>query len=318
MTAALDDFLVRHAPGPTIPVAPSVLAARVALDRASTGLLAVPDSALQDPWPWQGSDADVRYGFYRILELLEAAGVEVASALRDASASLGLSRAPSGDLASLATAARWDLHGRLVPLDEEVLDRDPGGGEWSVRRTLAHIVNGQRAYGWYTAWWLSQGIIDAAALPTRVPEALAAELPDEEREADGSAAEIRAAIDATLDASTEVLGALGEQELGAWARWSGIPVTIGFRIGRWSSHLREHTVQVDKTLAAVGWQPREVDRLIGLIHGAYGRLEAPVFALPAAVMEAPGPDGRSPAAILADALATAETHTSEVASSASR
>jgi hypothetical protein len=315
-SAPLDDFLLRHAPGPRVAIAPVVFEARAALASATESLRPTPDQALEHPWRWRGGEADVRYGFYRILELLEAAALDVAHALGEASARTGLARAPSGDLAALATAARWDLHGRLASLDEEVLDRDPGGGEWTVRRTLGHIVNGQRAYGWYTAWWLQQRISDPAALPKRVPDDLGAELPDEEREGDGSLAEIRERLEATLDGSSEVFAGLGPSELALNARWSGIPVTIGFRIGRWSSHLREHTLQVDKTLAAVGWQPREVDRLLGLLHGAYGRLESLVFTVTSELLEEPGADGRDAAVIVSDALTTAEGHAQEVAAAA--
>lgn len=316
--APLDEFLLRYARGPRAAIAPVVLTARAALDRAATALRSVPDSALERPWLWTGREADVRYGFYRILELLEVAAVDTAATLHEAGARTGLGRAPSGDLAALATVARWDLHGRLAVLDEEVLDRDPGDGEWSVRRTLGHIVNGQRAYGWYTAWWLAQRISDPAALPRKVPDEAGADLPDEEREGDGPLADVRERLDATLDGSSEVLGALGPDDLAVNARWSGIPVTVGFRIGRWSSHLREHTVQVDKTLAAVGWQPREVDRLIGLVHGAYGRLEGLVFAVSSELLEEPGADGRSAAAVVEDALAAAEAHAREVEAAAPR
>jgi len=311
-TAPLDDFLLRHAPGPRVAIAPVVLSARAALGRATAALRPTADETLEGPWTWRGEGADVRYGFYRILELLESAAVDVARTLREAGARVGMSRAPSGDLAALATAARWDLHGRLATLDEDVLDRDPGGGEWTVRRTLAHTVSGQRGYGWYTAWWLEQRITDPSTLPERAPDDVGAGLPEEEREGDGSLAEIRERLDATLDGASEVFGGLGPSELALHARYSGIPVSIGFRIGRWSSHLREHTVQVDKTLAAVGWQPREVDRLIGLIHSAYGRLESLAFVVSTELLEEPSADGRGAAAILDDALTTAEGHALEM------
>ena len=35
----------------------------------------------------------------------------------------------------------------------QLLDADPGGGEWSIRLTLGHIISSQRAYVWGTAWW---------------------------------------------------------------------------------------------------------------------------------------------------------------------
>jgi hypothetical protein len=320
-STTLDAIHVRYAPGPTTPVAPVLLAARATLAQASADFLTVPDEALGAPWPWRGRDADVRYGFYRVLELLEDAAVSTARVLTEAGIAapeIDLRRSRAGDLTALVTAARWDLHGRLATLGDEFLDRDPGDGEWTLRRTLAHIVNGQRAYGWFTAWWVSQAIIDQAALPARAPEGLDADLPAEETEADGSLVEIRERIDAVVDGSSEALGGLTEAELAFGARWSGNPVTIGFRIGRWSSHLREHTVQVDKTLAAVGWRPSEVDRLLGLIHGAYGRLEALVYGLPADALAAAGPDGRSAARIIEGALAESAQHARETRESAAR
>ena len=61
--------------------------------------------------------------------------------------------------------------------------------------------------------------------------------------------------------------------MGVSARWAGLPVTIDFRLGRYGSHIREHTVQIDKTLAMLGRQPSEVERLVRLILATYGRLE---------------------------------------------
>ena len=306
MTAvALDDFLLRYAPGPRVPLSPALPSARAALARATETLRAIPDAALPGPWSKWGPDGEVRYGFYRILESLETAELAASAAVRRATERVGVARSASGDLTSLTTAARWDLHGRLAVIDDGILDTDPGGGEWNLRQTMAHVVSGQRGYGWYTAYWLAQGAADANDLPLRVP--------DEELEGRGSLAEIRDRFDSTVDGSTEVLGRLDEQALALGSRWMGNPVTIGFRIGRWSSHIREHTVQVDKTLAMIGWMPREVDRLIGLIHAAYGRLEAAVYAVPTDVLESTEEDGRTPAVIVEDALASAEEVAAEVA-----
>jgi hypothetical protein len=51
-------------------------------------------------------------------------------------------------------------------------------------------------------------------------------------------------------------------------------------MARWSSHLREHTIQVEKTLAMLGRAPTEPERLIRLTLAAYGRAEAVVFGQP--------------------------------------
>ena len=53
-------------------------------------------------------------------------------------------------------------------------------------------------------------------------------------------------------------------------------------MGRWSSHLREHTIQIEKTLALLGRVPTEPERLVRLTLAAYGRAEAVLFGQPAA------------------------------------
>lgn len=282
----MDDFLLRHSPGPTIAVAPALLAARQDVRAAATELRAVPDGLLGEPWPWRGeeaedAEAEIRYGFYRIYELLEAAEGEVRRRVVAAATPPGPAVAPL----AAATAARWELHGLLAGMPDELLDRDPGGGEWTVRQTLAHIVHTQRAHGWFTAWWHSRRDAPGDDFPLVVPDDVAAELPDEAGEAAGSVPDIEARLDDILDLSAGRLGAFDEADLGVRARWSGYPVTVGFRLGRWSSHMREHTVQVEKTLQMLGREPDEVDRLLRLVLTAYGRLEASAFLLPEAASD---------------------------------
>jgi hypothetical protein len=80
-----------------------------------------------------------------------------------------------------------------------------------------------------------------------------------------------------LDRSTERLAGLPAERLAVGARWSGFAVDVGFRMGRWSSHIREHTIQVEKTLVMLDQRPTEVDRLVRLVLGAWGRAEAVVY-----------------------------------------
>jgi hypothetical protein len=258
-------------------------------------MLAVPDAALEGAWRWRPDDpddADVRYGLYRIHEALE----EAVAAVARGRAALGGDRvAPAVPKLATATLARWALHGALAPLLAGELDADPGGGEWSVRQTLGHVITSQRSYGWTSAWFLSRaGTPDAGQ---KVPEGALPDL-DEEAEGIGSPAEIRARLDGLLDAAAERFGGLDEAALAAPGWWSGLPVTIDFRLGRLGSHIREHTIQVDKTLVMVGRPLTEVERLVRLASESFGRLEATVFARPAADVERAFPDGSSAASIV--------------------
>ena len=177
-----------------------------------------------------------------------------------------------------ASAARWDLHGLLLPVEPETYDADPGGGEWTIRQTLAHLINSQRAYGWSTAWWVvNPHHRDDPNLPTTVPEAIWATLPDEADEAPGSPSDIRDRLDATLDLAAERTAGVPDDQLGQGARWSGFAVTVAFRLNRWSSHIREHAIQVEKTLQMLGRAPSEPERLVRHVLAAYGRAESVAF-----------------------------------------
>jgi hypothetical protein len=64
-------------------------------------------------------------------------------------------------------------------------------------------------------------------------------------------------------------------------------VDIEFRLGRWASPIREHTVQLDKTLDWLGYRPSEGVRIVRDLHTAWGRLEAQIFPTAPAGTEAP-------------------------------
>jgi DinB family protein len=276
-TSTADAPLVRHTRDELVrPLPDAIRDARTDLSAIVADILAIPESALERGWEWiGGGEGDVRYGIYRLHELFERAEVEAARQRRSSGAGGGMAAAIIGP----ATAARWDLHGLLSSLTEVDLDADPGGGEWSIRLTLGHTVNSQRAYGWSTAWWQERGFaLGDPDLPPRVSEELFEALPDEETaEAAGSLDDIRARLDEILDLSAERMAGTPDDRLGYGARWSGFAVPVSFRLGRWSSHIREHTIQIEKTLVMLGRTPTEPERLARLTLAAYGRAEAVVF-----------------------------------------
>lgn len=262
----------------------SLVQARAALNAAADDYLHITDAGLPKVWLFRGIDPDarVRYGIYRGAETLEAAEAELEAALAGAPA-----RAPGAIRSAPATIARWALQGRLAALDDSFLDRVPRDGEWTLRETLAHTVGGQRGYGAFTRWWLRQPLGDGR--PSRIPDSAEAELdrelPPEATEAEGSVADIRSRFDDVLDEWALRVAGLDDAALAASARWAGVPVDIDFRIGRWASHIREHTIQVDKTLDWLGYSPTEPARIVRDLYAAWGRLEARVFPVTPAGME---------------------------------
>jgi hypothetical protein len=264
-----DPALARPLPGALTQARKDVLAA--------AGLLReVPESSLGKEWLWiGGSDEEVRYGAYRAAETLEA----VEAAARYLLARDEADETQAARIIGPATSARWDLHGLLMSIGEAALDAEPGGKEWTIRLVMGHIISGQRAYGWGTAWWLANPYdVGDPNLPAGIPDEVWKTLPDEATtEAEGTVEDLRARLDSAMDLAAERLAGLADDRLKLAARWSGFPVDVGFRLGRWSSHIREHTIQIEKTLAMLGLLPDEPKRLARHVLDAYGRAESTVF-----------------------------------------
>lgn len=286
-------FLEAHSP-PAVPIAPAVRVGRGALEIAARELGGIADATLERGWLWRNDEADVRYGLFRAIESVEAAAVEVAVVLE----ATHTPRTTASRRISPVTTARWALHGRLIGLDDTWLDRHPKAGEWTIREILGHIVSGQRAYSAYTAWWSSLPADDE--VPEGVPAAVVAEaaLRDEEEDGEGSLTDIRGRLDDVIDRGASSLAGLTDAQLSQRARWSGIPVDVGFRLGRWSSHVIEHTVQLDKTLDWLKRRPSEADRIVRDVTAAWGRLEALVVPLDPGAFTVPDPQGRTVEALL--------------------
>src|SRR5205814_347473 len=68
-----------------------------------------------------------------------------------------LRRAEGGRILGHASAARWDLQGLLLPVPDRLLDRDPGGGEWTLRATIGHVLEVQERYTAATAPAVERG-----------------------------------------------------------------------------------------------------------------------------------------------------------------
>jgi len=286
-------YLAAHVPASTATVTPALEAARAALNSAARDLLAVPDDRLEATWRWRDTDADVRYGEFRAVEAVETAAAEIADIL----AANGTRRTNAALRIAPVTTARWDLHGRLATIDDASLDTVAKEGEWTLRETLGHIVGGQRGYVVYTAWhWVR----NERERPTEAElEQVQADtvLPEESEEGAGTLAEIRARVDEATDLGTRLAG-FTDADLARPARWSGIPVDVGFRIGRWSSHFMEHAIQIDKTLAWLDRRPTEVERIVGELYRAWGRLEAEIFPIEPAALSGPDASGRTIESVL--------------------
>jgi hypothetical protein len=309
MTPLDAPLLERTDPVLARPLPENLKAARADISAAGQILVQLSDAILEKEWRWTGeSDTEIRYGAYRAAEALEVAENEARSLL----AADDGQETRAAQIIGPSTAARWDLHGLLMAVDPALLDADPEDGQWTIRLVMGHIISSQRAYGWGTAWWLANPY-DAGdpALPAGVDEDFWKSLPDEATtEAEGTMSELRDRLDSVLDLATERLAGLADEQLRLAARWSGYPVEIGFRLGRFGSHIREHTIQIEKTLAMLKASPGEGKRLARHVLAAYGRAESAVFG------RRPGAGANEATALIATVAAEARETIAAAANSA--
>jgi hypothetical protein len=280
MSAVLDPFVLERAPGPVVELPPALVRLRTAFNGTLDVLGTIPDERLTCLWVWDGNDINVRYAFYRMLEILESGAAQVARAIG------GQDSSEAREAVAQTSAARWDLQGVLAGLSDSDLDADPGGGEWTVRQTMAHIIGGQRGYAWGSAYWISVRHEPKPEGPRRAPDELFVSMPEDDQEATGTLADVRQKLDDVVDAVSSRFATLTTDEMDSAAGWYGFPVTVRFRMWRWPSHIEEHTVQVEKTLDMINHRRTEVERLVRLNARAMGRLEALVFGRAAEQLDA--------------------------------
>jgi DinB superfamily len=180
-------------------------------------------------------------------------------------------------LAALART-RGYLRGVLVGLTDEVFDRPPGPDEWSVRQALQHIRNNEQRFVADVGYAVERLIhSESSALerpdPDRGPGTLGLPLPEGFEGA-------LAALEATRDEVVGATATLGAEQLSAPTSWAGRTVDIRFMLHRRATHERQHTVQVEKTLRAIGSRQTEVQLLLRQAEIARGALEGLLAGVP--------------------------------------
>jgi hypothetical protein len=225
----------------------------------------------------------VRYLLLRLAERDDERLVEVELALRE----LGF-RQTEAQMALRLAAGRWgDLKALLVGVPDDLLDRPPSDGEWTLRQILGHLLSVERRYllqSRYAAERLSD-----LSLPIRLPES---RLPAAEGEPmpTGGLSDLLAVLEGARAETSRDLATLSNEVLGAPTIWAGWTVDLRFRLHRFGAHLRQHAVHLAKSLSSLGWRPTEAQAILGEAERARARLEGALVGVPDLLVErAPAP-----------------------------
>jgi hypothetical protein len=233
------------------------------------------DDDLESEWTWRAYSEGVRYAMFRTYEELRTlAAVMIAERTTKGSPITTAHHA----LAQYHTAYR-DLQSLLVGLDDSLLDQPPVRNEWPLRVILGHTIAAEREFFariWHAVQQHRQADFTEDALPKAVemtPDEVAefvGNFEDFERTMNRlSFSGIMAYYDSLHKRVLRELTDIKAFELEAESMWwEEMPFTVEFRLHRLDAHMRQHTVQVEKTLDALGQPPAEARRLLRLIYAA--------------------------------------------------
>ena len=102
------------------------------------------DAQMAMPWKWRtdGEVLEIRDAFHRSLEAENGQATSVAAAALDETTAANV----------LAQRAAGDLCGLLAGQPEDILGREPAPGEWSLRETMAHVIETEAHFRVKTLW----------------------------------------------------------------------------------------------------------------------------------------------------------------------
>ena len=245
-------------------------------------VLDLTDDQLELDWAWGSYDSEgVRFSFFRLYEELRDLGGIIYQERIAADVPI------TGAQHSLARyhAAYLDLQAVLLGISPEHAEQAPSEGEWSLRRTDAHMIGAD--LGFYV-------VIKFALDRHRQGLDPLVELSDETwlDIAGMDEKELDAIMDSSLDGLQTYHRQLHVQILEDFVDinpnelqmpskyWEKEPLSLSFRLGRFDSHLRQHTVQIEKTLVDLGCLPNESKRLLRLIYAALAGVEGALLGAP--------------------------------------
>jgi hypothetical protein len=227
------------------------------LESVLTAWTTLDEGALARPWTFRGGTLDARNALYWTL-------VEAQHAVTRAT---DAPHPESRRILALAQRAFGDLRGLLVGLPDDLLDKAPAHGEWSVREVLAHVVNVEQRYAIQTAYAVERTDADPLRIAAdRLPPLTAGEV-------GGDVGTLLSHLGAERAATDRRLGALSAAAMTRPTVWVHLDVDVRFRLHRFAAHIAEHTIQSEKTLTALGWRQTEARRIVRQIWSFVGELE---------------------------------------------
>lgn len=239
------------------------------------------DADLEQPWRWRAHDEGVRFAL-----------IGAYHELRDLAVGLAHQRSQAGPpftraqraLAPYHEAYR-ELHALLVGVPDALYEELPAPGEWHLRDVLTHTIATERTFFTLVHYGLARQRSDED-LPPRLPDGEVQRVIDSSEVfaavwRDGSPGDLLSYFDRLHERALREFSPIADDELqGPSLWWENEEVSLQYRLHRFDAHLRQHTIQVEKTLQALGHEASEARRLIRLLYRALAQVESALLGAP--------------------------------------
>jgi hypothetical protein len=186
-------------------------------------------------------------------------------------------------------AAYLDLQAATLGLSAADADRTPAESEWPVRKVYAHILGAEFGFRAVIRYAL-EGHRAGTWTPDRIPEDAYPRLyglseAEYHSLMDGSFENMLAFHRALHPSILAEFSSITDGELDQPSTfWEETRFPIRHRLHRSEAHITQHTIQIDKTLVAIGLSPNESKCLIRKVYAALAEAESEML----------GVDGVSP------------------------
>lgn len=233
----------------------------------------LPDDAMDRPWAWGAYDEEgLRFALLLTHHELRDLAVRLVAARERGGRPFG----EAERIRAQYHEAYRDLTGLLQRVGDDELDRAPAPGQWSIREAVQHMLGA--LYGFSAVVELGVEAHERGVEPSEpADDEFAAAKRQPAPQKDLAKGDRRGVANALFEAhrrAREAMARVGDDALEVPALfWDGA-MPLRFRLHRFEAHLRQHTIQVEKTLLAIGDPASEAERLVRLIHGALAGVES--------------------------------------------
>jgi ankyrin repeat protein len=235
---------------------------------------ALSDADLEQPWRWRAHEEGVRFALLGTYH-----------ELRDLAVTLAHRRAQEGPPLALAQRvlapyheAYRELQALLLGVPTVRYEEPPAPGEWHLRDILTHMINTERTFFTLVHYGLARQRTSEELSP-RLPDGEVQRVVDSSEEfaavwRDGSPGDLLDYYERLHERALREFSQITDEELqGPSVWWEEQELSLQYRLHRFDAHLRQHTVQVETTLEAVGQENGDARRLLRLVYRALAQVE---------------------------------------------